>query len=291
MVKKNNKRRIRPAGESGIASSPTSMISIMGNIKVEIVNRICKRWYSRFQKKYNTDLAFSQSLHKFPDRNEIYAHMHHYYYHYCPQEIKEHRSYFNKERRGFGEDAFHAMWWTIMREYKPHYCLEIGVYRGQVVSLLSLIAKQQKFPCEVFALSPFLPVGHWNYPDLIDYREDVRKNFRYFGLPEPTLWKSYSNDKKGIEYIGRKKWDLIYIDGDHDYDIVLSDYKHCIKSLAKGGILVFDDSSLATSYRSPAFASAGQDGPSRVVRDYAMKEKKLKLLGAVGHNTVFRKLR
>jgi len=32
-----------------------------------------------------------------------------------PAELKKHRRYFLQDQRGFGEDAFHVMWWMLFR--------------------------------------------------------------------------------------------------------------------------------------------------------------------------------
>src|ERR1700730_5978673 len=33
-----------------------------------------------------------------------------------PEELHSHRNYFTKSRRGFGEDAFHVMWFLLFNE-------------------------------------------------------------------------------------------------------------------------------------------------------------------------------
>ena len=62
------------------------------------------------------------------------------YFHgpHFPEELKKHRQYFLQGQRGFGEDAFHVMWWMLFREMRPKSFLEIGVYRGQTLSLAAL---------------------------------------------------------------------------------------------------------------------------------------------------------
>src|SRR5262245_35749231 len=61
-----------------------------------------------------------------------------YFYQELPPEIMAHRLYFRKQRRGFGENPFHVMWFLLFREFKPHNFLEIGVFRGQTISLAAL---------------------------------------------------------------------------------------------------------------------------------------------------------
>ena len=233
-------------------------------------------------------MSFTEIVRKFSTRNEVYAYMHHYLQHLAPKEICEHRHYFDKNMRGFGEDALHAMWWTIFQEFKPGLVLEIGVYRGQVCSLWALIAKLNGFECEVHGVSPFSPAGDHvsTYLADLDYLEDVLASHKIFDLPAPHFIRAYSTDQSAVDYIKSRKWSLIYIDGSHDHDVVLADYLLCKDALAAGGILVMDDSSLYAKFDPPVFSFAGHPGPSRVVKERAMHE--MHFMGGVGHNNVFR---
>jgi cephalosporin hydroxylase len=248
------------------------------------------RWsYSRRQTRFDDQLTFSEAVGHYPDRNELYAYMHHFYLYHAPAELRRHREFFSRERRGFGEDALHAMWWLLLNEHRPKECLEIGVYRGQVISLWALIARLAGFACNVHGVSPFSAVNDdvSRYDGTIDYLRDVNQFFDHFGLARPTLVRALSTDESAVEFISSRRWDLIYIDGGHDFDTVLADYRLCSATLADGGLMVMDDSSLYSDYRAPLFAFAGHPGPSRVCRDYASNE--LTFLGSVGHNNVFTK--
>lgn len=83
---------------------------------------------------------------------------------------------------------------------------------------------------------------------VLDYQSDIQKNFNEFNLPKPNLFKAFSTEKKAIKFIESKKWDLIYIDGSHDYEVVIEDTKNSIKNLSDNGILILDDSSLYTDF-------------------------------------------
>lgn len=263
------------------------MSNTISKILLRFLPKLQSAWYGRLQKKFREDLAFTAASISFSKRNDLHAYMHHHFYHLCPLEVREHRIYYKRESRGFGEDAFHAMWFTLLREFRPAQCLEIGIYRGQVVSLWSLIARMLGFSCEVHGISPFTPAGDTVsiYLRNIDYLEDTLSHHRHFGLHEPTLIRAFSTDPVALEHIRSRRWDLIYIDGNHDYEVALADYEVCSDNLADGGLLVMDDSSLYTDYRPPLFSFAGHPGPSSVVQERAMKE--LRFLGAVGHNNVF----
>jgi cephalosporin hydroxylase len=260
-----------------------SIANAIGFAKIKV-----QRWaYSRHQSKFSQKLSFTEAARKFPTRNELHAYMYHYMVHLAPKPIREHRNYFSQNMRGFGEDALHAMWWTLLQEFKPALALEIGVYRGQVTSLIGLIAKLSGYSCEVHGISPFSPAGDKVsvYLADLDYMQDTLASNKHFGLPDPGFLKAYSTDSKAVEFIRSRKWNLIYIDGNHDYEVALADYEVCRDALAEGGLLVMDDSSLYTDFCPPTFSFAGHPGPSRVVQERAMKE--LHFLCGVGHNNVF----
>lgn len=211
-------------------------------------------------------------------------------FHHClPAELKAHRAFFTQDSRGFGEDAFHVMWWRLVRKFEPNTFLEIGVYRGQVLSLISLIAKLEGIECHVTGISPFSPAGDSVsiYRSNLDYLEDTLANFRKFELPLPELIKAYSTDASALDVIASRKWDMIYIDGNHDYDIVLKDWHACSKAVESGGIIVLDDSGLSTNYRPPCFSTAGHPGPSQLASEIDRSE--FEEIFQVGHNRVFRK--
>ena len=127
------------------------------------------------------------------------------------------------------------MWFTLLREFRPSVCLQIGVYRGQVISLWTLIANLLNFSCEVHGISPFAPVGDSvsRYPEEIDYWSDTLASFELLGLNRAILVPALSTDAAALQHIASKNWDLIYIDGSHDYEVVLSDYRNSVTPESK----------------------------------------------------------
>jgi hypothetical protein len=206
-----------------------------------------------------------------------------------PDELKQHRRYFLQDQRGFGEDAFHVMWWMLFRELRPERFLEIGVYRGQVLSLAALLQRMLEIGGSVTGISPFSPAGDSvsRYRTHLDYLHDTQFNFRAFDLPAPELLRACSTDRVATERIKHDAWDAIYIDGNHDYEVAKADWSACSANIRAGGIIVLDDSALGTAYKPPRFATAGHPGPSQLATEIDRSEFREILW--VGHNRVFLK--
>jgi predicted O-methyltransferase YrrM len=206
-----------------------------------------------------------------------------------PEQFRRHRGYFTQNGRGFGEDAFHAMWFLLFREFRPESFLEIGVFRGQSLSLAAMLARHFKLNCFVQGVSPFSTDGGavYTYRADVDYYDDTLKNFAHFSLPAPSLLKAFSTDASAKKLVASRAWSCIYIDGNHDYEVARQDWDLCAKNVSPGGLIVLDDASLETDYRPPAFASAGFAGPSRLAKE--ISRPPFTEILRVGHNRVFQK--
>jgi hypothetical protein len=223
------------------------------------------------------------------DPATYYLACHRYFHDRLDPELKAHRAYFQQERRGFGEDAFHTMWWLLYERFKFAQHLEIGVYRGQTLSLAALLQRRLGLAQQVCGVSPFSSKGDSvsRYLADLDYYADTRKNFAAFKLDEPQLVKAFSTDPAAHEAMASRKWNCAYIDGNHDYDIARADWDCVAANLAPGGIIVLDDSSLELPFKVPRFASKGHPGPSRLAAE--IDPKRFPEILRVGHNRVFQK--
>jgi hypothetical protein len=223
------------------------------------------------------------------DPTGFYLNCHRYFHLTLPAEMRAHRAFFQENGRGFGEDAFHVLWWLLFEKFRPTEFLEIGVFRGQTLSLAGLL--QKRFDCTgtVAGISPFEAVGDSvsEYRGGVDYEADTRANCARFGGTPPTLRRAYSTAPEAVEFIGSRVWQCIYIDGNHDYDIALADWTLCARHLAPGGVIVLDDSGLTTAFEPPAFATKGHPGPSRVAAE--IDRTAFTEILQVGHNRVFQK--
>ncbi len=269
-------------------------MSITGFIKGKW--RQARRWYLErrlLSQPAKLSLVRANWLRSLADPNGFYLECQRFFHQQLPVELRQHRRYFQKvPRHGqwFGEDAFHTMWYLLLEECKPGNFLEIGIFRGQVISLVALWARLRGRACEVHGISPFAPVGDSvsRYGPEIDYYQDTLANFDRFNLPHPHLLKAYSTDEDARRLIESQDWDLIYIDGNHDYEVARSDWEACSRRLRTGGIIVLDDSALNTGFEQPVFASKGHPGPSRVAQEISRSQ--FREILQVGHNRAFQKV-
>jgi len=221
----------------------------------------------------------------------FYLRCSHYFSANLPEELRRHRQYFGQKGRGFGEDAFHTMWYLLFQEFRPKSFLEIGVFRGQTLSLASLLSRHFALECFVQGISPFSPaadaVSH--YRTRHNYYANTLRNFARFGLPRPSLLKAYSTDAAAQQLIASRRWSAIYIDGNHDYEVARMDWELCSQNLLPGGVIVLDDAGLATGFVAPPFFStAGHEGPSRLARE--INRSQFAEILQVGHNRVFQQI-
>jgi hypothetical protein len=82
---------------------------------------------------------------------------------------------------------------------------------------------------------------------------------------------------------------MIYIDGNHDYEVASKDWELCSSHVKQDGIIVLDDAALATSFDPPAYAATrGHPGPSRLAEE--IDRSRFREILQVGHNRVFQKI-
>jgi hypothetical protein len=183
-----------------------------------------------------------------------------------------HRAYVDQHKLGFGDPAFHAMWQQLLAAAHERFggvdVLEIGVFKGQVVSLWALLAKSHGWPVRVHGITPFegqpLPGAKWwravqarlnpwfrermqsgdFYPE-DDYAEIVRRHFAHHKLDfDAVRWvRGYSHDPAVIAAVHNDCFHIIYIDGGHTYEAASADIANFAPKVVSGGWLVMDDAS------------------------------------------------
>uniref|UniRef100_A0A6C0HDU7 Methyltransferase n=1 Tax=viral metagenome TaxID=1070528 RepID=A0A6C0HDU7_9ZZZZ len=120
---------------------------------------------------------------------------------------------------------------TILGSSKKVYT-EIGTYHGGSLSFML----QHDYDTEYICIDPCM------YPDQSKNIENNIKKFNKYDR-KVMLYKQFSNDKTLIEHLKtiNFKTDILFIDGDHSENGVISDallYKDFINP---GGFIIFDD--------------------------------------------------
>ena len=164
------------------------------------------------------------------------------------EQLKRHRDFVEENSFGYGDRSFHYFWKLLLRQVPDRFqFLEIGVFKGQVISLVRLLSDRLDKEGLVVGVSPLSGSGdkYAAHPD-IDYLEAIRQIHGHFNLSmEYTeIIKGYSNDGEVKKRVKRRGlFDIVYIDGCHDYEVVFDDIKTYGEVVKIGGFLVMDDSS------------------------------------------------
>ncbi len=90
------------------------------------------------------------------------------------------------------------------------------------------------------------------------------------------------------EAAARGQYDILFIDGCHDYPVVVQDIQNYLPMLKNGGLLVMDDASLYIE--KPFGQFHGHPDVGQAIKDKLDGRTDVKHLFAVGHNRVWRKL-
>jgi len=186
---------------------------------------------------------------------------------------------------GFGERSFLWLWKLIIDEMPDKFkFLEIGVFRGQVIALARLLADRDKKAATITGITPLDSTGgHWGS----DYASDIRYLHDYFKLQQPTIIKGLSTDE-GVVRIAKDEYDIIYIDGGHEYEVAKSDIINYSPMVKEGGYLVIDD--CANKYDLPYGYFRGIESVSRAV-DEVLPNEQFKEIFSVVHNRVFQRVK
>lgn len=189
------------------------------------MNNLMEKKLEDFISEYQCTSEMNNSIHKhFTEMISTYDY------------LLQHRTYIENNRLGYGDRAFHYMWFLLL-EYllrKENFpkLLEIGVYKGQVVSLWSLIMKHVKGRSEIVAISPLegeeapknIILFYWhyltskkfrlkaqsgNFYEKVDYLTTIESLFRSFDLDFESirLHKGLSSDKVILSNIADDQFD------------------------------------------------------------------------------------
>ena len=130
---------------------------------------------------------------------------------------------------------------AVVEKVKPRFLLEIGTARGGTFFLFSRAAAQ-----DALLVSLDLPAGRWGG----GYSNWKTRIFRRMLLPgqKADFVRANSHDPTSLarvrEILGGNLLDVLYIDGDHSYEGVKTDYEMYSSLVRPGGLIVFHDVAL-----------------------------------------------
>lgn len=161
--------------------------------------------------------------------------------------LEQHRTWCRENVFGFGEDSFPYMWNLLVSEMPDEFTFcEIGCFKMQTVSLVKLIANDFCKTVKRVCVSPMDSSGGLWDDDYFAHSKTIHDKFE---IPEDyILCHGSSTDAKIIEQArSESPFDILYIDGSHDYPDVLSDLSCYAPMVKKGGYLVIDDAACSTN--------------------------------------------
>ena len=227
--------------------------------------------------------------------------------------LAAHRRHVEARQLGYGDPAFHALWARLLATAHAQFgrvdALEIGVFKGQVISLWALLAREHGWPVRVHAITPLagqpLPAARWwrsllfrlspRFRERVasgdfyaddDYEKILRTHFAAHRLSfdDVRLLRGYSTDDAVRAQVAADRFHLLYIDGDHTYAGARADLEHYAPKVVPGGWLVMDDA--AHDQPGTTFWK-GYETVARACR--LLPALGFKPVFAVGHNRVFQR--
>jgi cephalosporin hydroxylase len=156
------------------------------------------------------------------------------------KELKAYRDWIEANAFGFGERCFLWMWNEIVKKMPDDFTfMEIGVFRGQILAIVSLLAERHGKKVRRIGITPLdTSDGHWES----DYEADIIRLHDVFNIKDDyELIRLDSTNPNAIKLASQNPPDVLYIDGGHTYEVVKSDLTHYLPILKVGGTLVIDD--------------------------------------------------
>ena len=119
---------------------------------------------------------------------------------------------------------------TLLRleDRKVDY-LEIGSYIGSSACLVEQNNNTSSITCIEAR------------PDFAEAVTDNLKKLNKHNIKNIVVHNYRSTDRELLDKLSGKTYDIIFIDGDHSFNGVISDFTNYIGFLKKGGYMVFDD--------------------------------------------------
>ena len=102
-----------------------------------------------------------------------------------------HRTYIEENKLGFGEKPFHSLWNEIVKTQKKEFnFLEIGVYKGQILSLVKLLSDRYNKELQYVGVTPLNNTGD-------KFSSYDKENNKWYTYPVGSNKKEWTEVKSG----------------------------------------------------------------------------------------------
>jgi hypothetical protein len=174
------------------------------------------------------------------------------------EDLNAHRKWCTSNFWGFGENSFSFFWKIIVDAMPKDFSfLEVGVHRGQITSLIGMLAKRTNRFCQVVGLSTY-DGRELGLEGKTDFLADTWRSWNKWvendvAAPIPTTatgrferaFHTITADSTTKEAARAAKelapYDVCYIDGSHEEKAVRWDIENYGAMVRPGGYLVMDD--------------------------------------------------
>ena len=194
---------------------------------------------------------------------------------------------------GFGEIAFSWNWYLLVKDMPENFkFLEIGVYKGRILALIKLLSNIEFFHknVEIYGVTPLnIATDKYSTYEECDYLKCIKQSYSKFNLnfDTTTIIKGFSQEESIIKKTKELNYDIIFIDGCHDYEVVCLDIKNYREMVNINGYLVLDDASSLLENSYGIFLGHYEVG--KAIQDVLEKDPRFIHLYAVGHNRVWKR--
>lgn len=209
--------------------------------------------------------------------------------------LKNHFEIVDKYNLGYGEKSFRYLWLLLFSDIpNDSKFLEIGVYKGSILSLSQLCAKKLNKSINSFGLTPLDNVGDkYSKYEKTNYLENIKFLFSILNISgdKTKIIKGLSTNEEAKKSTSEHgPYDMIYIDGGHDYETVANDIAFAKNNLKINGYLIMDDASSFLKITPNNTRFNGHAEVASAIKDYLDNDNKYKHILACGHNRVWKKI-
>ena len=209
--------------------------------------------------------------------------------------LRKHEINIHMNNLGYGEKCFWFLWHLLVNEMPKNFkFLEIGVYKGSILSLIQLCSNILDKNPEIIGLTPLSTNGDKylsSYED-VDYLNCIGQSFfiNELDILNTTIINGLSTDERVKSEIKTcDLFDIVYIDGCHDYEVVMQDIEFVDSILKDGAFMVMDDASSHLNFDKSLNRFNGHEDVAKAIDDSSILND-YEHLFACGHNRVWRKV-